>query len=62
LLPHDDISHLAHYDPGDSELPFMGKLRDELTACAGKMLNYKRGDYHEFVQLCLMYICTCTCM
>ena len=55
LLPHDDSSQLAHYVPGADELPFVGKLREELLACAAEM-KYKRADYREFIQLCLMYL------
>ncbi|KAJ8364470.1 hypothetical protein SKAU_G00133010 [Synaphobranchus kaupii] len=47
---------LSCYIPGDAEPPFLGKLHAELTVCAAGVLDYKRGDYRKFVQLCLVYL------
>ncbi|KAJ8373704.1 hypothetical protein SKAU_G00042840 [Synaphobranchus kaupii] len=56
LVPHEYSGPLSCYIPGDAEPPFLGKLRAELTVCAAGVLDYKRGDYREFVQLCLVYL------
>ncbi|KAJ8369049.1 hypothetical protein SKAU_G00090770 [Synaphobranchus kaupii] len=56
LVPHEYSGPLSCYIPGDAEPPFLGKLHAELTVCAAGVLDYKRGDYREFVQLCLVYL------
>ncbi|KAJ4945458.1 hypothetical protein JOQ06_023143 [Pogonophryne albipinna] len=56
LVPHKDSGQLSRYIPDEAEPPFLGKLRAELIACAAGVLDYKRGDYREFVQLCLVYL------
>ena len=56
LLPHEHSSGLSCYHPGEAEPSFLGELRAELTKCAAGVLHYKRGDYREFVQLCLVYL------
>ena len=52
----DNWNLVPCYIPGDAEPPFLGKLHAELNVCAAGVLDYKRGDYREFVQLCLVYL------
>ncbi|KAJ4930285.1 hypothetical protein JOQ06_019290 [Pogonophryne albipinna] len=56
LLPHKYSGPLSRYITANAEQPFLGKLRAELTVSAAAVIDYKRGDYHEFVQLCLVYL------
>ena len=56
LVPHDSSGPLSRYVPGDAEQPFLAELRAELTVCAAGVIDHKRGDYREFVELCLVYL------
>ncbi len=54
LLPQKSSSQWSRYIPGNTEQPLLGNLRAELVRCAKEVTDHKRGDYHEFVQLCLV--------
>ncbi len=56
LLPQESSSQWPRYIPGNTEQPFLGKLHAELVRCAKEVIDYKRGDYREFVQLCLVFL------
>jgi hypothetical protein len=56
LIPHEEADRLRKYVSNQTELPFLHTLRTEFISCASGMLTYKRGDYREFVELCLAYI------
>lgn len=56
LLPHESTSQWSRYIPGKRENPFLGRLRADLIRCAKEVTDYKRGDYSEFVQLCLVFL------
>ncbi len=56
LLPQESSSQWSRYIPGNPEQPLLGNLRAELVRCAKEVTDHKRGDYHEFVQLCLVFL------
>ncbi len=56
LLPQESSSQWSRYIPGNTEQPLLGNLRAELVRCAKEVTDHKRGDYHEFVQLCLVFL------
>ncbi|KAJ4925994.1 hypothetical protein JOQ06_008179, partial [Pogonophryne albipinna] len=58
LLPQESSSQWSRYIPGNTEQPLLGKLRAELVRCAKEVTDHKRGDYREFVQLCLVFLDT----
>ncbi len=56
LLPQESSSQWSRYIPGNTEQPLLGNLRAELVRCAKEVTDHNRGDYHEFVQLCLVFL------
>ena len=56
LLPQESSSQWSCYIPGNTEQPLLGNLRAELVRCATEVTEHKRGDNHEFVQLCLVFL------
>ncbi len=56
LLPQVSSSQWSRYIPGNPEQPLLGNLHAELVRCAKEVTDHKRGDYHEFVQLCLVFL------
>ena len=52
----DETIPLLQHSPGDTEPAFLGELRAEFVACAEEVLSFKRSDYREIVDLCLLYI------
>ncbi|KAJ4939198.1 hypothetical protein JOQ06_028654 [Pogonophryne albipinna] len=56
LLPQESSSQWSRYIPGNTEQPLLGKLCAELVRCAKEVTDHKRGDYREFVQLCLVFL------
>ncbi|XP_062273543.1 uncharacterized protein LOC133979114 [Scomber scombrus] len=56
LLPQESSTQWSRYIPANTEQPFLGKLRAELLTCAKEVIDYKRGDYRECVQLCLVFL------
>ncbi|XP_033962512.1 uncharacterized protein [Pseudochaenichthys georgianus] len=56
LLPQESSSQCSRYIPGNTEQPLLGKLRAELVRCAKEVTDHKRGDYREFVHLCLVFL------
>ncbi|XP_053180548.1 uncharacterized protein LOC128364085 [Scomber japonicus] len=58
LLPQESSSQWSRYIPGNTEQPFLAKLRAELVRCAKEVIDYKQNDYCEFVQLCLVFVDT----
>ncbi|KAF0307494.1 hypothetical protein FJT64_021192 [Amphibalanus amphitrite] len=49
LLMEDKTIPLSQHSPGDAEPAFLGELRAEFVSCAEKVLNFKRGDYRDFI-------------
>ena len=51
-----DSGPLSCYIADKAAPPFLGLMRADLIACTAGVVAYKRGDYEEFAQLCLVYL------
>ena len=56
LQDHWNLVPLSRYVRADDEPLFLSEMRAELTAYATGVLEFRRGDYREFVQLCIVYL------
>ena len=56
LMSTDESGPLSFYTPDDAEPQCLLGMRAELEKCVTGMVNHKRGDYREFVQLLLLYL------